>query len=223
MSNLSLNGYQVIERLIDRQTIGLLDRAIDSAIESESTYGIRELHHKIPLVNKIANSQLLLNVLRQQTNYTQFRLIKAIYFDKSIRHNWSVPWHQDKTIAVQNKALLPGFKNWTIKQGVIHVQPPLEVLKTITTIRIALDNTNASNGGLKIISRSHNLGILTQAKINSICEQRSQISLAMTAGDALIMHPLILHSSNKSLKDNHRRIIHLEYSSGNLPPELAWH
>ena len=142
--------------------------------------------------------------------------------DKLARYNWSVSWHQDKTIAVKNKAEVPGFKNWTVKQGVIHVQPPWEVLAKITAIRIALDDTNADNGGLKILPRSH-IGILNQTQINCITKQRSSLSLNMKAGDALMMHPLTLHSSNKSINHNPRRIIHLEYSSGDLPIGLTWY
>ena len=47
--------------------------------------------------------------------------------------------------------------------------------------------------------------------------------LHFKAGDALIMHPLILHSSNKSISNSERRTIHLEYSSGDLHSGLAWY
>jgi hypothetical protein len=44
-----------------------------------------------------------------------------LYFNKTERANWGVPWHQDKTIAVREKIELPGFTAWSVKQGVIHV------------------------------------------------------------------------------------------------------
>ena len=222
MNSFRSNGYQIIKQLITPATVVNLRQAIADTIESQSDYGVRQLHHRVSLVDELANSELITNILRQQTNHAQFRLIKAIYFNKNARHNWSVPWHQDKTIAVRNKAEVPGFKNWTVKQGVTHVQPPLEVLAKITAIRIALDDTNASNGGLKILPRSH-IGILNQTQINCITKQRSSLSLNMKAGDALMMHPLTLHSSNKSINHNPRRIIHLEYSSGDLPIGLTWY
>ncbi|MEL6928586.1 MAG: phytanoyl-CoA dioxygenase family protein [Cyanobacteria bacterium J06600_6] len=223
MSNFCSAGYQIIEQLIDSQTVVNLRQAIADNIDLQSDYGVRRLHRQIHLVNELAHSNLILDFLHHQVDHSQFRLIKAIYFNKNANYNWSVPWHQDKTVAVTSKVELAGFKNWTTKQGVPHVQPPLNILEAITTIRIALDNTNARNGGLKTLPRSHHLGILNQAEINQIVQQQSPIFLQMQAGDALIMHPLILHSSNKSMNQKSRRIIHLEYSSGDLPEELAWY
>ena len=102
--------------------------------------------------------------------------ISRLYFNKNADRNWSVPWHQDKTIAVKQKAIATGYKNWTVKQGVTHVQPPIGVLAKITTIRIALDDTNAKNGGLKIIPQSHNLGVLDRVEIDRIVRQRSLLN-----------------------------------------------
>jgi len=222
MSIFITDGYQIIEQFIDRQTVNDLSHAIGDRLKTDSSYGIRNLHHKIPLINKLANSQMVIDRLSKYTNYRQFRLIKAIYFNKNPQHNWSVPWHQDKTIAVKNKVVVPGYKNWTVKQGVPHVQPPLEVLNKITAIRIALDDSNVDNGGLKIILSSHSLGVLNQAEIDRVTQQQTALSFSLKAGDALVMHPLILHSSNRSICDRSRRIIHLEYSSGDLSP-LAWY
>jgi hypothetical protein len=38
----------------------------------------------------------------------------------------------------------------------------------------------------------------------------------------LIMRPLILHSSTKSRRAAHRRVVHLEYSGDDLPAGLSW-
>ena len=221
MSIFVTDGYRIIKQLIDRQTITNLDRAIAKHLTIDSSYGIRNLHHKTPFVNRLANSPIIIDRPSKCTNHKQFRLIKAIYFNKNKQYNWSVPWHQDKTIAVKNKVTLPGYKNWTIKQGVPHVQPPLEVLNKITAVRIALDDSNKDNGGLKIIPGTHALGVLTQTEIDRLTQQTA-LSFSLKAGDALIMHPLTLHASNRSTCDRSRRIIHLEYSSGDLP-SLAWY
>ncbi len=42
------------------------------------------------------------------------------------------------------------------------------------------------------------------------------------AGDVVVMHPQILHSSQKSLISGNRRVIYLEYSSFYLPEWLTW-
>ncbi|VEP16403.1 conserved hypothetical protein [Hyella patelloides LEGE 07179] len=218
-----INGYEIIPQLINSNLVNDLKKAIISNIEAKSAYGVRDLHHKIPKISDLTNSQLIVNTLKQYTKYNQFQLIKAIFFNKNIDHNWAVAWHQDKTIAVKQKLNLTEYKNWTVKQGTLHVQPPLKILEKITAIRIALDDTDSNNGALKIIPNSHKLGILTQPEINQITNERKPILCSLKAGDAIIMHPLILHSSSKSINGNERRTIHLEYCSCNLPQGLDWH
>lgn len=217
------DGYQIIKEFIDRDFVDLLKNAIVDHTAENSNYGIRNLHYKVDAVDKLSRSILLLDTLKRHTNEQHFKLIKSIFFNKNLQHNWAVPWHQDKTIGVKNKVILNNYKNWTVKQGVPHVQPPLNILNKIITIRIALDDRDCNNGALKIIPRSHKLGVLNQSEINRITEQQSYLSCSLKAGDILIMQPLILHSSNKSINNKQRRTIHLEYSSGDLPQDLAWY
>jgi len=217
MNQFLTDGYQIIPQSLDRKAVIDLRQAVADAIKPDSDYGVREVHRQISLVEQLANSKSIAKIISEQTNYTQFRLIKAIYFNKNAERNWSVPWHQDKTIAVKQRVMLPGFKNWTVKKGVPHVQPPLDVLAKITTMRIAIDDANASNGGLKILPRTHKLGVLNRAEIEQIIRRRAPLSLNLKAGDIVLLHPLILHASNKSIDLSSRRTVHLEYSSGDLP------
>jgi hypothetical protein len=62
-----------------------------------------------------------------------------------------VAYHQDLTISVDKKAAIEDFGPWTIKQNQYAVQPPLQILENIYTIRIHLDETNQDNGALKVI------------------------------------------------------------------------
>lgn len=41
-------------------------------------------------------------------------------------------------------------------------------------------------------------------------------------GHILLMKPLLWHASSKADSPNHRRIIHLEFSSATLPKGLDW-
>ena len=71
---------------------------------------------------------------------TGSRPVRAILFDKTAGRNWSLAWHQDRTIAVRERIETPGFGPWTIKAGVPHVAPPMALLagmkdsKTIVAI-----------------------------------------------------------------------------------------
>ena len=51
------------------------------------------------------------------------RPVRAILFNKSPEANWSLAWHQDRTICVREKREAPGFGPWTIKSGMVHVAP----------------------------------------------------------------------------------------------------
>ncbi len=64
--------------------------------------------------------------------------VKSIYFDKSEKSNWFVAWHQDLTISVDKKIDLPGFGPWTVKQDQFAVQPTLDILESIFTIRATI-------------------------------------------------------------------------------------
>jgi hypothetical protein len=81
--------------------------------------------------------------------------VKSIYFDKPETSNWYVSYHQDLTISLDKKVQIRNYGPWTSKSNQFAVQPPIEILENIFTIRIHLDYTNEQNGALKIIPKSH--------------------------------------------------------------------
>lgn len=56
------------------------------------------------------------------------RPVRAILFNKSHGANWALGWHQDRTICVKEKREAFGFGPWTIKAGMLHVEPPFDLL-----------------------------------------------------------------------------------------------
>jgi hypothetical protein len=60
--------------------------------------------------------------------------------------NWKVIWHQDLTVAAQQRIDIPGYGPWTHKAGVPHVQPPVDVLEQMLAIRVHLDPCGEENG-----------------------------------------------------------------------------
>jgi hypothetical protein len=70
--------------------------------------------------------------------------VRAIYFDKSSDANWLVPWHQDLTLALRERLESPGFGPWSVKDGIPHVQPPVELLERMLTVRIHFDDADES-------------------------------------------------------------------------------
>lgn len=90
------------------------------------------------------------------------------------------------------------------------------------TIRIHLDQANEKNGCLSLIPKSNELGILSQTDINQCVSQYCPVICEVPEGSALIMRPHILHSSSKAESPTQRRILHLEYSSYQLPEGVNW-
>lgn len=68
------------------------------------------------------------------------RPVRAVVFDKTPETNWSVAWHQDRTIVVRSRIAVEGFGPWSVKDGLIHVEPPVSVLEGMVTLRLHLDD-----------------------------------------------------------------------------------
>lgn len=174
-----------------------------------------------PEVAALARSERLLGLLRPHLE-DEPRAVRAIYFDKSPNANWLVPWHQDLTLAVQARREVAGFSPWSEKDGVPHVQPPARFLEQMLTIRIHLDDADETNGALRVLPGTHSLGRLTAGRIQQLRSEMPEHLCRGSAGDALLMRPLLLHASSRSTTDRHRRILHIEYASFELPGGLRW-
>jgi ectoine hydroxylase-related dioxygenase (phytanoyl-CoA dioxygenase family) len=146
----------------------------------------------------------------------------SIFFDKTPDANWKVAWHQDLTIAVRQKIEVACFTAWSVKDGVAHVQPPIEVLERMLTLRLHLDDCGPANGPLQVISASHKSGRLTARQISEWREQQPAEICSVTRGGALLMRPLLLHSSSTATEPKHRRVVHLEFAAGPLRNGLQW-
>lgn len=184
-------------------------------------HGVRNAEKKFRSVQKLVDSDLLRDKAKEFLSGSP-EIVRVIAFDKTPEKNWLVTWHQDKTVTINKKASIPGWGPWTIKDGIIHVQPEIDVLEDMVTFRIHLDDANESNGCLKVIPKSHRLGILTKQQQDRVIAESKESICPASAGDLLVMRPLLLHSSNKAIAPDHRRILHIEYCSYRLPKGLAW-
>jgi ectoine hydroxylase-related dioxygenase (phytanoyl-CoA dioxygenase family) len=87
--------------------------------------------------------------------------VRGIFFNKTQSANWKVVWHQDLTISVRERKDVDGFGSWTMKGGVLHVQPPADLMNGMLAIRLHLDESGPDNGPLRVIAGSHNQGRLS--------------------------------------------------------------
>ena len=175
----------------------------------------------VPAVAALARSEPLLDLVRPHVVREPFP-VRAIYFDKSPEANWLVPWHQDLTLALRSRVEVSGFGPWSVKDGIPHVQPPVELLEQMLTVRLHLDDADETNGALRVLPGTHRLGRLSPTQIQAQRARQADVICTVVPGDALLMRPLLLHASGRSTSARHRRVLHIEYAAFTLPPELRW-
>jgi ectoine hydroxylase-related dioxygenase (phytanoyl-CoA dioxygenase family) len=221
MKTLEKNGYFILKNFVENSLIDNIKREIQAYTDTSQKYGIRNADKKFSSIASLVSSALLLDKATEILG-AEPHIVRVIYFDKTQTSNWLVPWHQDRTIAVKEQKAVKGWGKWSKKDGIPHVQPSLDILEKMITFRVHLDDSDKENGCLKVIPKSHHLGLLTQTQIQDIDKEKQAIFCEVKKGDILIMKPHILHASSKCLSPSHRRIVHIEYSYAVLPCGLAW-
>lgn len=221
IKKLQYNGFSILNNIYGQREIRKIKKIIDQHIHTleDRPFAIRCLLQEIPVLK-----ELLINKnLRQIINAIDKKafLTKAIYFDKPPQKNWYVTWHQDVPINVTEKIDTKGYSSWTKKGGIVGVCPPLEVLDNIFTIRIHLDDTDERNGALKVLAGSHKKRLIND-EIKLITENSVPYVAEVASGGVQLMKPLLLHASSKATNQKRRRVLHLEFSSKNLPNGLTW-
>lgn len=192
-----------------------LDRIAAAIPLAEGRAGLRTLLDR-PDVRDLASQ-----IARELSPDRPLYAVRALWFDKRPSANWKVPWHRDVTIAVAARRDAPGFGPWSVKQGVPHVQPPLEILESMFAVRLHLDRADAWNGALQVVPGSHRRGILASGEIERA--SADAVTLEADRGDLIVMRPLLLHASSAAQRPQSRRVLHVEYSTLAAPGPLAWH
>jgi len=220
-------GFAIVPEVLDSPQVSHLIEALLGLAESDSvrtrggTFAVRSLLDMLPEVLQVANSAAIRNLVTPILGESAFP-VRGILFDKTPGANWKVPWHQDVTIAVKSRVDVEGFGPWSTKAGVVHVQPPAQVLEEMLSVRIHLDPCAETNGALKVVHGSHRLGRLPESEAARIGAAGPVVVCTAGAGDALLMRPLLLHASSASETPNHRRVLHIDYASSGLVGGLRW-
>lgn len=150
------------------------------------------------------------------------RPVRAILFDKTAQANWSLGWHQDRTVAVVSRCNLPGFGPWTTKQGILHVAPPFAVIERMVTLRIHLDDVPIDNAPLLIAPGSHRLGRLPEETVERAVRRCGVFACVARRGDIWAYATPILHASGAARGDRRRRVLQIDYAADALPGGLEW-
>jgi ectoine hydroxylase-related dioxygenase (phytanoyl-CoA dioxygenase family) len=219
-------GYAIQEGILTEPVIGELIDALERQQDGESLlrngriFAVRNLLD-LPEVSELAESAKVRELAEAVLGEKAFA-VRGILFDKIPEANWKVPWHQDVTIAVRAREDVEGFGPWSTKAGILHVQPPAQILEKMISIRLHLDACDVSNGALHVIPGSHRAGRIAEAEMPSMIEKSQAHSCVVGRGGALLMRPLLLHASSPSQAPAHRRVIHLDFACEQLPLPLEW-
>ena len=221
------DGFQIIKSLVSdvecenlaAELTPLFEQQVKSA--KSRIGGLRNLLRTSTLVSAFAKCPLVTGLIHQLGGCEAFP-VRAIFFDKSPVANWLVPWHQDLSIAVVEQIETPGFTGWSVKAGIVHVHPPEEILAGMIALRLHLDDCNASNGALRLRAGSHRSGKISAGEVSQCTSFKTEVVCEVAKGGALLLRPLLLHASSPAVNPKHRRVLHIEYATQDLPNGLRW-
>lgn len=214
-------GFNILEDFLSDIELSTLNLALNNIKFDKGCGGIRNIEKKSTVIKNFIYSEKLKNLA---SSFTEEKpsFIRAILFNKTQDNNWSVTWHQDRTVSLSNKFESKNWGPWSEKDGVIHVQPPIEVLNKMISIRIHLDDSCKKNGCLRVVPYSHLEGIIDHSKVSEFVTLNKIEECEVKSGTAIVMSPLVLHSSMKAKEPSQRRVLHIEFTDYPLPKGVSW-
>src|SRR5437660_9672274 len=138
---------------------------------------------------------------------------RATLFDKSPTANWLVVWHQDTALPLRERREMPGWGPWSVKDDVIYAHAPANALSQVLALRLHLDDSTAENGPLRVLPKTHTLGVLSDEVLHDLSTRGAAIDCLVPRSGVLSMRPLIVHAASKSQSHAPRRVLHIEYAA----------
>lgn len=212
------NGYHIVENILATKELENISEHLQ-LINLEGA-GSRELLTEqwcIALAKQLKDHSKLTALLPKNPV-----AIQCTFFNKSAEKNWLVPIHQDLSIPVKERLDSIGFTGWSAKQGMLFVQPPASILEQIVALRLHIDDCHKAHGPLKVVTGTHLAGRIPEKEWLTIRDQQGEQECIVNAGGAVVMRPLILHSSSKAIEANGRRVLHFLFAPAELAKEIPF-
>ena len=204
------HGFAVIPNVFTGQEIDILLAEFSVPSLRRSRAGIRHVLG-IDAVARIAVDQKVME-LASPILGNQAVPFHATIFDKSPTSNWLVVWHQDTALPLKKKRDTSGWGPWSVKDGVNYAHAPARALEQVLAIRIHLDDSCEDNGPLRVLPGTHRSGVLTDDQIHTVSEEIPAVDCVVPRGGVLLIRPLLVHASSKSVSSMLRRVLHIEYA-----------
>ena len=138
---------------------------------------------------------------------------RATLFDKSPKSNWLVVWHQDTALPLRERVDLQGWGPWSVKEDVDYAHAPAAALSQVLALRVSFDDSTGENGPLRVLPRTHTLGVLGDDSIHELATRIAPLECVVPKGGLVAIRPLIVHASSKSQTEKPRRVLHIEYAA----------
>lgn len=207
-------GFAILPPLFSHEYLDELLQEIDEAAPRRSRAGIRHAL-RLPAVAAVAREPQMIEVAREVLGGEAFPF-RATLFDKSPAANWLVVWHQDRALPLRERVEVPGWGPWSVKDGVNYAHAPAAALNQVLALRLSLDDSTPRNGPLRILPRTHMLGVLNEDSIHELAMRISPVDCVVDKGGAVAMRPLVVHASSKSQVEMPRRVLHIEYAASDV-------
>jgi len=197
-------GYFVTDRLLDEDEMLCITDSINGATDVGDR-NILKYRWCVDLANTLQDR---LSALFPRLS--NLRPVQCTLFQKSQQSNWLVSWHQDRSLPVADENV--EGQSVRIKDGLAFYQPSVEKLRSTYAVRLSVDDSNEDNGGLKVLPSTHARGIIDERELVELGLNYSEVCPRVSRGSAMIMSPLLVHSSSKATSSEPRRVLHFVFS-----------
>jgi hypothetical protein len=209
------DGFEILSGLLSHDECDVLAYAVTIKAAGAGSRNLLDMEIVANTAERLRNHQALRNLLDEG-----YRVVQCTLFTKGADTSWSVAPHQDLSIPVDQRTDLPGWSGWSKKEGVWFVQPPVTVLEQLVAVRLQLDNHSSETGPLEVVPGTHTSGRLSGPDIVERAA-RERFKCPVPKGGAVVMRPLLIHSSGKPKSPRDRRVLHYLYGPA-LPSGLEW-
>lgn len=202
------NGYAIIHEVLEEAEVRNSLEELNGKELQRSRAGIRHLMRE-PVVAQIAQRGEMMRIAREivGAGAVPFRVTR---FDKPPASNWPAVWHQDTALPLREKQEADGWGPRSVKDGVTYAHAPAEALQQIVVLRLHLDDSKPGNGPLRVLQGTHKSGVLTDEPVHDLSLRINAVDCTVQKEGVLVMRPLVIHASSKSITEESRRVLHIE-------------
>jgi ectoine hydroxylase-related dioxygenase (phytanoyl-CoA dioxygenase family) len=204
-------GFAITPGVLSAAEVDLLCGHLSGSKIRRTRGGARNLLAE-PAASAVAHDPRLLALASRALGAQAFPF-KATLFDKSLRANWLVAWHQDTVLPIKARREVAGWGPWSLKAGVLYAKAPAQALSLVVALRLHLDDSSSANGPLRVLPGTHRLGVLPPVRIQELSSAIRSVECLVARGGIITMWPLFLHASSRASGSAPRRVLHVEYAA----------